>query len=141
MSTTLIVILVVLVTLVALITVNYFRMKNAKPVANSKNIKVLNNKNFKTATRRGVVLVDFWAAWCAPCKIIAPVLNDIADTRTDFKVAKVNVDHNQKMAQKYKVMNIPTLLIFKDGKVVGRITGVKTKRAILKEVATAVAES
>lgn len=138
MSTVLIVILIVLVVLVALITVNYYRMKNAKPVANSKNIKVLNNKNFKTATRRGVVLVDFWASWCAPCKIIAPVLNDIADTRTDLKVAKVNVDHNQQMAKKYKVMNIPTLLILNDGKEVGRITGVKTKRAILKEVAAAV---
>ena len=134
MSTTLIVIGVVLLALVILIAVNYFRMKNAKPVANSKNIKVLNNKNFKAATKRGVVLVDFWAAWCAPCKIIAPVLNDIADTQDEFKIAKVNVDHNQQLAQKFKVMNIPTMLILKDGKEAGRIVGVKTKRAILKEV-------
>lgn len=134
MSTTLIVILAVLVVLIVLIAVNYYRMKNAKPVANSKNIKVLNNKNFKTATKRGVVLVDFWASWCAPCKIIAPVLNDIADTQTDFTVAKVNVDHHQQLAQRFKVMNIPTMLILKDGKEAGRIVGVKTKRTILKEV-------
>ncbi|WP_340112689.1 thioredoxin [Maribellus mangrovi] len=134
MSTTLIVIGAVLVVLVVLITVNYYRMKNAKPVANSKNIKVLNNKNFKAATKRGVVLIDFWAAWCGPCKIIAPTLNEIADTRDDFKVGKINVDHNQQVAKKFKVMNIPTLLILKDGKEAGRIVGVKTKRAILKEV-------
>ncbi len=134
MSITLIVILAVLVVLIVLITVNYFRMKNAKPVANSKNIKVLNNKNFKTVTKRGVVLVDFWASWCAPCKIIAPVLNDIADTQNDFTIAKVNVDHNQQLAQRFKVMNIPTILILKDGKEAGRIVGVKTKRTILKEV-------
>nr|WP_321356698.1 thioredoxin [uncultured Draconibacterium sp.] len=134
MSTTLIVIAVVLAALVGLIAVNYFRMKNAKPVANSKRIKVLNNKNFKAATKRGVVLLDFWAPWCGPCKIIAPTLNEIADSQTDFMVAKVNVDHNQQLAQKFKVRNIPTMLILKDGKEAGRIVGVKTKRTILKEV-------
>ncbi|RIJ50890.1 thioredoxin [Maribellus luteus] len=109
-------------------------MKNAKPVSNSKNILVLNNKNFKTATKKGVLLVDFWAAWCGPCKIIAPTLNEIADTQNDFRVAKVNVDHNQQLAQRYNVRNIPTMLIFRDGKEAGRIVGVKTKRAILKEM-------
>ncbi|MFV0590858.1 MAG: thioredoxin [Draconibacterium sp.] len=134
MSVTLIVILVVVVALVGMITFTYFKMKNAKPVSNSKNILVLNNKNFKAATKKGVLLVDFWAAWCGPCKIIAPTLNDIADTQSDFRVGKVNVDHNQQLAQKYNVRNIPTLLIFRDGKEAGRIVGVKTKRAILKEV-------
>lgn len=134
MSVTLIVILVIVVALVGMITFTYFKMKNAKPVNNSKNILVLNNKNFKTATKKGVLLVDFWAAWCGPCKIIAPTLNEIADTQTDFRVAKVNVDHNQQLAQRYNVRNIPTMLIFRDGKEAGRIVGVKTKRAILKEV-------
>ena len=139
MSTTLIVIIAVVVVLIGLITVNYFRMKNAKPVANSKKIKVINNKNFKAATKRGVVLIDFWAPWCAPCKIIAPVLNEIADSQNEFMVAKVNVDHNQQLAQKFKVRNIPTMLILKDGKEAGRIVGVKTKRAILKEVQAVIA--
>jgi thioredoxin 1 len=134
MSTVLIVIIAVVVVLIALITVNYYRMKNAKPVANSKRIKVLNNKNFKAATKRGVVLVDFWASWCAPCKVIAPTLNDIADSQSDFMVAKINVDHNQQLAQKFKVKNIPTMIVLKDGKEASRIVGVKTKRAILKEV-------
>ncbi|WP_297092024.1 thioredoxin [uncultured Draconibacterium sp.] len=139
MSTTLIVIVAVVAVLIGLITVNYFRMKNAKPVANSKRIKVLNNKNFKAATKRGVVLVDFWAPWCGPCKIVAPTLNDIADSQTNFMVAKINVDHNQQLAQKFKVRNIPTMLILKDGKEAGRIVGVKTKRAILKQVETVMA--
>lgn len=140
MSTTLIIIGIVLVILVVMITINYYRMKNAKPVENSKKIKVLNNKNFALATKRGVALIDFWAAWCGPCKIIAPVLNEIAESRDDFMIGKVNVDQFQQLAQKYKVRNIPTLLIMKDGKEAGRIVGVKTKRAILKEVEAVMAE-
>ncbi|MCG6188324.1 thioredoxin [Maribellus maritimus] len=134
MSTTLIIIVAVIAALVGLITFNYFRMKNAKPVANSKKIKVLGNKNFKTVTRRGVVLVDFWAPWCGPCKIIAPVLNDIADSEDNVTVAKVNVDQQQPLAKKFKVRNIPTLVVLKDGVEIHRFVGVKTKRAIMKEV-------
>ena len=135
MSSTLVWILVgVFVVFLGLIVFNYYRMKNAKPVANSKKIKVLANKNFKAATKRGVVLVDFWAPWCAPCKIIAPTLNDIADSQNDFMVAKVNVDHSQQLAQRFKIRSIPTMVILKDGKEVKRIAGVKTKRNILKEV-------
>lgn len=134
MTTTLIIIGTFIVVLIVMITINYYRMKNTKPVENSKKIKVLTNKNFAMATKRGVYLVDFWAEWCGPCKIIAPVLNEIAESRDDFNIAKVNVDHHQQLAQKYKVRNIPTLLIFKDGKEAGRIVGVKPKRSIIKEV-------
>jgi thioredoxin 1 len=139
MSTTLIIILVVVALLVVLITVNYFRMKNAKPVENSKKIVTLGNKNFKLALKKEILLVDFWAPWCGPCKMIAPTLNEIAETETDIVIGKVNVDHNQDLAKKYKVRNIPTMLIFKNGVEVGRIVGVKTKKAILNEVRSAVA--
>ena len=139
MSIKLMIILAVIGLLVVLITVNYFRMKNAKPVETSKKIVTLGNKNFKLALKKEVLLVDFWAPWCGPCKMVAPTLNDIAETETDITIGKVNVDNNQDLAKKYKVRNIPTMVIFKNGVEVGRIVGVKTKKSILNEVRSAVA--
>jgi len=139
MSTTLIIILAVVAGLVILITVNYFRMKNMKPVESSKKIITLGNKNFKLALKKEILLVDFWAPWCGPCKMVAPVLNEIAETESDITIGKVNVDHNQDLAKKYKVRNIPTMVIFSNGNEVGRIVGVKSKKAILAEVRSAVA--
>ena len=125
--------------MVGFITFTHFKVKNAKPVENSKKIVVLGNKNFKLALKKQILLVDFWAPWCGPCKMVAPTLNEIAETEPDITIGKVNVDHNQDLAKKYKVRNIPTLVIFKNGVEVGRIVGVKTKKAILNEVRTAAA--
>ena len=134
MSVTVIIVVGVIVLLIGLITYNYFKMKNAEPVPDSKKIKVLGNKNFKTVIRRGIVLVDFWAPWCGPCKMVAPILNDIAESENNLTIAKVNVDQNQPLAQKFKVRNIPTLIMFKDGVEVHRFVGVKTKKQIMREV-------
>lgn len=136
MSTVLMIVLAFLVVLVGLITYNYYRMKNMKPVADSKKIKVLGTKNFKPAIRRGITLVDFWAPWCGPCKMVAPVMNEIAETEERVTVAKVNVDKQQQLARKYKVRNIPTLIMFRDGAEVRRYVGVKAKKFILKEIET-----
>ena len=134
MSTTLIIIVIVVAALIGLITINYYKMKNAKPVEASKKILMLNSKNFKLALRKKVILIDFWAPWCGPCKMVAPILNDIAESENNITIGKVNVDSNQALANKYKIRNIPTLLIFKNGVEAGRIVGVKTKKAILREV-------
>lgn len=119
---------------IGFIVYNYYRMKNAKPVPDSKKIRVLGNKNFKPAIRRGITLVDFWAPWCAPCKIVAPILNEIAESENRVTVAKVNVDLQKQLAQKYKIRNIPTLIMFRDGREVRRYVGVKTKRFLEKEI-------
>ena len=77
------------------------------------------------------VLVDFWASWCGPCKMIGPIIDQIADERSDIKVCKINVDEEQELAVQFKVMSIPTLLVFKEGKVVNQSLGAKPKAAIL----------
>jgi thioredoxin 1 len=134
MSTTFIVILVFFIVLIGLIIFSFYRMKNAKPVANSQKIKILGNKNFKPVIRRGITLVDFWAPWCGPCKVAAPILNDLAEIETRVTIAKVNVDQQQQLAQKYKVRNIPTIIMFRDGTEVRRYVGVKTKKFLMKEI-------
>lgn len=78
----------------------------------------------------GVVLVDFWATWCGPCKMIAPILEDLAAEVTNAKIAKVDVDENQALASKYQVSSIPTLIIFKDGTPVETLVGFMPKDAL-----------
>lgn len=120
---------------IAYMIYSYKKMKNVKDVSPSKKIKILTKKNYKTGIKKGLVLVDFWAPWCAPCKIIAPTLNEIAEEKSDeVTIAKVNVDQYKQVAQKFKIRNIPTLVLFKDGREVKRIMGVKSKRALLKEI-------
>jgi thioredoxin 1 len=81
------------------------------------------------------ILVDFWAEWCGPCKMIAPILEELADEQTDkFAIAKLDVDTNVATATKFSVMSIPTLLLFKDGEVVARLVGAKPKGAMLQEI-------
>ena len=82
------------------------------------------------------VLVDFWAAWCGPCRMVAPVLDEIAEEKAgSLTVAKVDVDANPSTARDFHVVSIPTLILFKDGKPVKRIVGAKGKAALLKELA------
>lgn len=77
------------------------------------------------------VLVDFWAPWCMPCRMLAPTIDDIAKDATDFKVGKVNVDEQGELAQRYGIMSIPTLIVFRNGEAAQQTMGVQSKQAIL----------
>lgn len=78
------------------------------------------------------VLIDFYAEWCGPCRMLGPVIDEIAEEATDFKVGKVNIDEQPELATKYQVMSVPTLVIIKNGEVANRVTGVTPKQKILE---------
>ena len=77
------------------------------------------------------VLLDFWASWCGPCRMVAPILEEIAAERSDVKVCKINVDEEPELASRYNVMSIPTLLVVKEGQVVNQAVGARPKSQIL----------
>ncbi len=101
------------------------------------NITTLTDTNFNEEVKGadGPVLVDFWAEWCGPCKMIAPILEEIAtDQAGKLRIAKLNVDDAPATAQQFQVMSIPTLILFKDGEVQKRIVGARGKGQLLEEI-------
>lgn len=96
-------------------------------------ISVITNENFEKEVLKSEkpVIIDFWASWCGPCRMLSPLIDKIAEERTDIKVCKVNVDEQSELAQRFGVMSIPTVVAMKDGKIVGQTVGVRPKEAIL----------
>ena len=94
----------------------------------------INKNNFQNEIMDSekTVLLDFWAPWCAPCRMVVPILEEITGERPDIKVGKINVDEQPELASKFGIMSIPTLVVMKNGKIVQQVSGVRPKNAILE---------
>ena len=135
MQTALIITGIVIAVIGLLFFIARARMKNIPLVADHDKILTLTDKNFQHQTKNKIVLVDFWAAWCAPCRMMAPVLNEVAgELNGNAHVGKVNIEQYQSLAQQYHVSSIPTIILFKNGKEVNRFVGVKSKDFLLNHI-------
>ena len=135
MEITLIILAVLFAVIGFLVFRAYVRMRSIKDSPESEKIKILTDQNFKTQVSKGLVLVDFWAAWCMPCKLMVPALNELAeDPEIGAAIAKLNVDEARKTATKFGIRSIPTSILFKNGKEVERMVGVKTADQLQKQI-------
>ena len=94
----------------------------------------INKNNFQNEVMNSdkPVLLDFWAPWCAPCRMVFPIIEEIAGERPDIKVGKINVDEQPELASEFSIMSIPTLVVMKNGKIVQQVSGARPKNAILE---------
>jgi len=103
--------------------------------ATSEHTLIISDANFDKTIAKGVTLIDFWAPWCAPCRIQGPIINDLAnDMAGKAKIGKLDVDQNKRVAAKLGIRNIPTIYVFKDGNIVKQFVGVKPKSILIKEI-------
>ena len=94
----------------------------------------INKNNFQNEVMNSdkPVLLDFWAPWCAPCRMVVPIIEEIAGERPDIRVGKINVDEQPELASEFSIMSIPTLVVMKNGKIVQQVSGARPKKAILE---------
>lgn len=106
----------------------------------SKNLVLLNDGNFESSISKGVTLVDFYADWCGPCKMIAPIIEELAvDFAGQATIAKLDIEQAQDTTSKLQVTSIPTIILFKNGKEVNRVVGLRDKESLKKMIASALA--
>ncbi len=131
MKTKISIIIIVIIFIAGLIFLNMY-MNKSKNDTSSSNISDVTSQNFETEVLESdkVVLVDFYADWCEPCKIFSPILEDISKEYDFIKVVKVNIDNETDLAEHYGVASVPTLIILKNGKVVDRSVGAISKLAL-----------
>lgn len=135
MTQTLVTAGVILLAFVAYLYYTVRKMKNMPIVVDHRKIKQLTDQNFNQQIKKGVILVDFWASWCAPCKMMAPVLNEVADQLSgNNSVGKVNVEVARSISSQYNIRSIPTMILYKDGKEINRFVGIKSKEFLLREI-------
>jgi thioredoxin 1 len=127
-------ILLVMIVL-SLVLIRVFKKLSGKEQTVSGNVIILSDKNFRETVEKGVSVVDFWAPWCMPCRVQNPIINQLADElKGKVKICKLNIEENKKIAIQLKIKSIPNIIIFKEGKVVKQLIGIKPKTLIMKEL-------
>lgn len=94
----------------------------------------INEDNFEKSVKKGISIVDFWAIWCGPCRLMGPIVEEIAKEMTDINVYKLNVDDHPELTAKFNIMSIPTIIIFKDGEEVDQTVGVVSKSVLANKI-------
>ncbi len=128
--------------LVALLIISFYKrysmIKNMDSNAiESPNLIILTDSDYKKQIKSGVSLIDFWAPWCMPCKVQGPIINEVANEMgNNAAICKINIDQNKRAAAEFGVRSIPTIIIFKNGKVVKQLVGVKSKTVLVKALAS-----
>jgi thioredoxin 1 len=121
--------------IIGFVLYSFIKAKNKMNKPPSENVKILTDETFHSTVKSGVSLVDFWAEWCGPCKVQGPIVDEVADEIGDkANICKLDIDHNQKIAGQLGIQSIPTMLLFKDGKIVEKFVGVKPKGVLLKAI-------
>ncbi|MCK5846638.1 MAG: thioredoxin [Bacteroidales bacterium] len=130
-------IIIIIVAALAFFMIRRYRMfMSGVDTPDSEKLLRFTDKNFSHQIKNGIVLIDFWAEWCQPCKIQGPIVSQLAEDNTDknVKIGKLNVEKSPKAAQKLGIKNIPTIIIFKSGKEAKRMIGLKNKKVLEKAI-------